>query len=62
LLRDNVIRWIVGLFVFNLLWAHRTMFQMGLMGEVPQLHVFLATIFALASLIAFILLIDYSAK
>ena len=62
LLRDNVIRWIVGLFVFNLLWAHRTMFQMGVMDKVPQLQVFLATIFALASLIAFILLIDYSAK
>ncbi len=29
LLRDNVIRWIVGLFVFTLLWANRTMNQLG---------------------------------
>ena len=28
LLRDNVIRWIVGFFVFSMLWANRTMVQM----------------------------------
>jgi uncharacterized membrane protein len=62
LLRDNVIRSIVGLFLFNLIWVNRTMMQMGMMTEVPQFQIFLATVFALASLIAFIVLIDYSAK
>jgi uncharacterized membrane protein len=62
LLRDNVIRWIVGLFVFSLLWTHRTMAELGQSAIVPQLQVLLATIIGLASLIAFILLIDYSAR
>jgi uncharacterized membrane protein len=62
LLRNNVIRWIVGLFVFSLLWTHRTMTQMGQVTVVPQLQVFLATAIGLASLVAFILLIDYSAR
>ncbi|MBN3752213.1 DUF2254 domain-containing protein [Paraburkholderia sp. Tr-20389] len=62
LLRDNVIRWIVGLFVFSLLWTHRTMAELGQSVVVPQLQVFLATIIGLASLVAFILLIDYSAR
>ena len=62
LLRDNVIRWIVGLFVFTLLWAYRTMTQLGQIDQVPQFQVFLAILFGLASLIAFIVLIDYSAK
>ena len=62
LLRDNVIRWIVGLFVFTLLWAYRTMVQLGQTDQVPQFQVFLAILFGLASLIAFIILIDYSAK
>ncbi|WP_244808382.1 DUF2254 domain-containing protein [Caballeronia zhejiangensis] len=62
LLRDNVIRWIVGLFVFSLLWAHRTMAELGQSDAVPQLQVLLATVIGLASLIAFILLIDYAAR
>jgi uncharacterized membrane protein len=62
LLRDNVIRWIVGLFVFSLLWTHRTMAELGQSVVVPQMQVFLATLIGLASLIAFILLIDYSAR
>lgn len=62
LLRDNVIRWIVGLFVFSLLWTHRTMAELGQSAVVPQLQVFLATVIGLGSLIAFILLIDYSAR
>ena len=62
LLRDKVIRWIIGLFVFTLLWAHRTMVQLGQGTQVPQFQVFLATLFGLAALIAFIVLIDYSAK
>lgn len=62
LLRDNVIRHIVGLFVFTLLWANRTMIQLGNEANVPQFQVFLAVLFAMASLVAFIVLIDYSAK
>lgn len=62
LLRDNTIRYIVGLFVFTLLWAHRTMTQLGSADQVPQFQVFLATIFGVLSLVAFIVLIDYSAK
>lgn len=62
LLRDNVIRLIVGLFLFDLIWVNRTMVQMGALKEVPQFEVFLATIFSLCSLIAFIVLIDYCAK
>jgi uncharacterized membrane protein len=62
LLRDNVIRLIVGLFVFAMLWSYRTMVQLGKAPEVPQFQVFLATVFGIASLIAFIILIDYSAK
>ncbi|WP_233853605.1 DUF2254 domain-containing protein [Paraburkholderia sp. HD33-4] len=62
LLRDNVIRWIVGLFVFSLLWTHRTMSEIGHSHLVPQLQLFIATIIGLGSLIAFIVLIDYSAR
>ncbi|MBS1221859.1 MAG: hypothetical protein H6R23_1479 [Proteobacteria bacterium] len=62
LLRDNVIRWIVGLFVYTLLWAYRTMVQLGQTDQVPQFQVFLTTLFGMGSLIAFIILIDYSAK
>ncbi|MEN6373946.1 MAG: DUF2254 domain-containing protein [Smithella sp.] len=62
LLRDNVIRCIVGLFVFTLLWANRTMLQLGEQTEVPQFQLFLAMAFGLAAIIAFILLIDYAAK
>ena len=61
LLRDNVIRWIVGLFVFTMLWAHRSLVQLS-EREVQQFQVFLATLFGLGSLIAFLLLIDYAAK
>jgi uncharacterized membrane protein len=62
LLRDNVIRWIVGLFVFTMVWAHRTMVQLGNEPHVPQFQVFLGIAFGLASLIAFLVLIDYSAR
>ena len=61
LLRDNVIRSIVGLFAFTLLWAHRTSVQLS-DPQVPQFQVFLASIFGLASLVAFLLLIDYAAR
>lgn len=48
LLRDNVIRWIVGLFVFSLLWTHRTMAELGQSALVAQMQVFLATTIGLA--------------
>ena len=54
-----IVGWIVGLFVFSLLWTHRTMAELGQSVIVPQLQVFLATVIGLASLVAFILLIDY---
>lgn len=62
LLRDRVIRMIVGLFAFCMLWANRTLIELGQMREVPQMQVFLATVFGLASLVAFIVLIDYGAR
>jgi uncharacterized membrane protein len=61
LLRDNVIRFIVGLFVFTLLWAHRTLVELS-DPEVPQFQIFLAVAFGLASLVAFLVLIDYAAR
>ncbi|WP_313706239.1 DUF2254 domain-containing protein [Massilia sp.] len=60
LLRDRVIRWIVGLFVFSMLWANRTLIRLD--RGVPQLQVYLGAVFGLASLVAFILLIDYAAR
>lgn len=62
LLRDNVIRWIVGIFVFTLMWVHRTMAELGTEPEVPQFQVALGMFFGGLCLIAFIVLIDYSAK
>ena len=61
LLRDNVIRWIVGFFVFSMLWANRTMVQMTA-NMVPQFQLFLSMIFGIVSIVLFLLLIDYSAK
>lgn len=61
LLRDNVIRYIVGIFVFTMLWVNRTLVQLS-NPQVPQFQVFLAMFFGLASLVAFLLLIDYAAK
>jgi len=61
LLRDNVIRSVVALFVFTLLWVNRSMVQISEKG-VPQFQVALAALLGAASLIAFLLLIDYAAK
>jgi uncharacterized membrane protein len=61
LLRDNIIRGISGLFVFTLLFANRTQSWMG-ENEVHQLQVFIAALFGFASVVAFLLLIDYAAK
>ena len=62
LLRDNVIRSAVGLFVFTMLWAHQVMVELGRTSATPQFQVFLASLFGIASLVAFIVLIDYSAN
>lgn len=62
LLCDNVIRCIVGLFIFTLLWVNRALVQLGFDPNVPQLQILLAACFGLISLISFIVLIDYSAK
>jgi uncharacterized membrane protein len=62
LLRDNVIRGIVGLFIFTMFWANRAMLQLGNELQVPQLQVFLSMMFGIAAIVAFIYLIDYCAK
>jgi uncharacterized membrane protein len=61
LLRDNPIRYMVGLFLFTLLFANRTLSYMG-DTEVHQFQVFLAFMFGVASFIAFLYLIDYAAR
>jgi len=60
LLRDNVIRFTVGLFVFSLLFAIRTLNHIE--AVVPQLSVFLTALFGVACLVAFLFLIDYAAR
>lgn len=61
LLRDNVIRCIVGLFILSGMWANRTIMQIT-DTTVPQFQIALAAVLGAASLVAFLLLIDYSAK
>jgi len=60
LLRDNVIRYTVALFVFTLLFAVRAINRIG--GTVPQLSVFLIGTLGLVCLAAFLFLIDYAAR
>jgi uncharacterized membrane protein len=59
LLRDNVIRWIVGLFVYGLLLAVGARNRLE---TVPRFIVSLAAIWGLVSTVAFLLLIDYAAR
>lgn len=61
LLRDNPIRYTVGLFLFTLLFCNRTLSYMG-ETEVHQFQVFLSLVFGIVSFIAFLFLIDYAAK
>ena len=59
LLRDNVIRWTVGLFVYGLLIA------VGARNRLETISAFivsLAAIWGLASIVAFLFLIDYAAR
>jgi uncharacterized membrane protein len=61
LLRDNPIRYTVGLILFTLLFANRTLAHMG-ETEVHQFQVALSLAFGALSFIAFLYLIDYAAK
>lgn len=61
LLRDNGVRYSVGLFFFTLLFAHRTQAYMG-ETVVHQFQLFLAMFFGLASFVVFLFLIDHAAK
>ncbi|MDR3405958.1 MAG: DUF2254 domain-containing protein [Chthoniobacter sp.] len=60
LLRDNVIRYTVGLFVFALLFAIKALNHTET--EVPQLLTFITGILGLLCLAAFLFLIDYAAR
>jgi uncharacterized membrane protein len=60
LLRDNIVRYTVGLFVFTLLYALRGLDRME--GTVQQFNVFTAGLLGLACLVAFLFLIDYAAR
>jgi len=60
LLRDNVIRRTVGLFVFTLLFALGTVARIET--TVPHLVMWVAATLGLASLMAFLFLIDYAAR
>jgi len=60
LLRDNVVRYSVGLFVFALIFSVSGLNR--LVEPVPQLVVFTAGVLGLASMTAFLFLIDYAAR
>ena len=60
LLRDNTVRYTVGLFVFTMLYALRALDRME--SAVQQFSVFTAAGLGLASLVAFLFLIDYAAR
>jgi uncharacterized membrane protein len=60
LLRDNVVRYSVGLFVFTMVFSVVT--QGRIETKVNQLPLFVVAILGLASLAAFLYLIDYAAR
>jgi uncharacterized membrane protein len=60
LLRNNVIRWTVGLFTFTMLFAVGAGARLG--EEVPQFAVTIAWVLGIASIAAFLFLIDYTAR
>jgi len=60
LLRDNVIRAIVGLFLFTLAFAIRVLTRME--DTVKQLDVFVAGMLGIFSVMVFLFLIDYAAR
>jgi uncharacterized membrane protein len=60
LLRDNVIRWTVGLFVFTLLFAIKAADRLET--TVHQLIAFVVGLLGLICIVAFLFLIDYAAR
>ena len=60
LLRDNVVRYTVGLFVFSLLFAISALNR--IQGTGDQLVLFVAALLGLLSMAAFLYLIDYAAR
>ena len=60
LLRDNVVRYTVGLFVFTLLFAISALNRIKGTGD--QLVLFVAALLGLLSMAAFLYLIDYAAR
>jgi uncharacterized membrane protein len=60
LLRDNVVRYTVGLFVFTLLFAVSARNRMD--ATVHQLIVFVSAVLGMACIAAFLYLIDYAAR
>ena len=60
LLRDNVVRYTVGLFVFSLLFAISALNRIKGTGD--QLVLFVAALLGLFSMAAFLYLIDYAAR
>jgi len=60
LLRDNAIRYTVGLFIFTMLFALKTLNRMDT--TVHQFSTWVAALFGLLSLVAFLFLIDYAAR
>ena len=60
LLRDNAIRYTVGLFIFTMLFALKTLNRMDT--TVHQFSTWVAALFGLVSLVAFLFLIDYAAR
>lgn len=60
LLRDDVIRYTVGLFVLALLFAIKASYRIET--RVPQLVVLITAVLGLLTLIAFLFLIDYAAR
>jgi uncharacterized membrane protein len=60
LLRNNVVRYTVGLFVFSFVFAIQSLNRVE--NAVPQLLVFLTGLLGFACLAAFLFLIDYAAR
>ena len=60
LLRDNAIRYTVGLFIFTMLFALKTLNRMDT--TVHQFSTWVAALFGLVSVVAFLFLIDYAAR
>ena len=60
LLRDNVIRFTVGCFVFTMVFALRVLSRMD--DEILQFNTFVAMMFGTISIMVFLYLIDYAAR